>query len=126
MKMPPQYIFVSNYKTNGGLNVRPNETVDNKNFTLSSISFFSGIICINELIRKFSNNFNNNNYNNNYNNNFNNNNTPDNFKSYASYKINNSPCEEWRNELNKCYGLMKQCNHLDIIELQNKLEKCNN
>lgn len=110
--MPPQHIFVSKYKTYGEL---PNEIVNNKNFILSGVSVFSGISCVNELIKKINNNFNNN---------FNNN-TPDNFKSYTSYKINNSPCQEWRNELNKCYSVTKECDHLDIIELQNKLEKCN-
>lgn len=117
--MPPQHIFVSKYTnyrgTNAGIH---NEISDNKKFIFSGVAIFSGISCLNEMIKKFNNTFNNNS-----NNNFNID-TPDNFKSYASYKINNFPCEEWRNELNKCYSVTKQCNHLDIIELQNKLEKC--
>jgi hypothetical protein len=110
--MPPQHIFVSKYTNyRGANNSIPNEISDSKKL-LSGVAIFSGISCLNEMIKKFNNNFN-----------FNIN-TPDNFNSYTSYKINNFPCEEWRNELNKCYSVTKQCNHLDIIELQNKLEKC--
>ena len=117
--MPPQHIFISNYKNYS-------EITDTKKFgniflfglasgwtfnsTGSSLGYF------NEFAKRF--NFSHDD-----------NQPPKNFnvidpKQYANYKLNNSTCEEWRSELNKCYSIMKKCDHLRIIELQKEIEKC--
>ena len=106
--MPPQHVFVSSYKNY-------TEIPDTKKFSnifLSGIITGSSIGYFNGFMKNF--NFNNNN----------NNQPPTYLKQYASYKINNLACEEWRNELNKCYSIMKSCVHLKVIELQKELEKC--
>lgn len=119
--MPPQHIFVSNYKNYS-------EITDTKKFSnifLSGIIAGSSIGYFNEFIKKINLNINGRQpdipqspFNNN------DNQQPTFLKQYASYKVNNSTCEEWRNELNKCYSVTKNCDHLKVVELQKELEKC--
>jgi hypothetical protein len=122
--MPPQHIFVSSYKNYS-------EITDTRKFkdTYTNAAFLSGFFissnCINNFIQKYNLNMNMPP--------FNNDDNPKYLKQYASYKVNNSTVvqdefpsiyEEWRNELNKCYSIMKPCDYLKVIELQKKLEKC--
>lgn len=114
--MPPQHIFISNYKNYS-------EITDTKIGNLFLFGVTSGLKTnitgssyINEFMKRF--NFNNDN-----------NQSPKIFngndpKQYVNYKINNSSCEEWRSELNKCYSIMKKCDYLKIIEIQKEIEKC--
>lgn len=122
--MPPQHIFVSSYKNYSEItDTRKFKDIYTNAALLSGI--FIGTNFINNFIQKYNSNMDMPPFNNDSN--------PKYLKQYASYKVNNSntsqndhpsACEEWRSELNKCYSIMKNCDHLKVIELQKKLEKC--
>ena len=122
--MPPQHIFVSSYKNYSEITDKRNFKFISTNASLLS-GIFIGANFVNNFIQKYNSNINMPP--------FNNDDNPNYLKQYASYKVNNSNifqddypsvCEEWKSELYKCYSIMKNCDHLKVIELQKKLEKC--